>query len=197
MGICISLHKDFLGNDLGDETYQINTWNELATADFRSVDSKQRNVSLPLTQPLNTHSGDAARPTRGCPGPLRRDLNFQNILKAFLCYRTTVSGLTMLKASRQLLQKRESKIQKKRSRQRSWGRLIDRFKAATCCQSARFSSARSDVFSESKYMIKSNLKNFFIMDEEVSDLCEKVNNLSMDGIFSSKKPFNPDYLNIK
>ena len=46
-------------------------------------------------------------------------------------------------------------------------------------------------------MIKSNLKNFFIMDEEVSDLCEKVNNLSMDGIFSSKKPFNPDYLNIK
>jgi hypothetical protein len=24
------------------------------------------------------------------------------------------------------------------------------------------------------------------MDEEVSDLCEKVNNLSMDGIFASK-----------
>ena len=68
MGICISLHKDFLGNDLGDETYQINTWNELATADFRSVDSKQRNVSLPLTQPLSTHSGDAARRPEAAQG---------------------------------------------------------------------------------------------------------------------------------
>jgi hypothetical protein len=37
VSIYISLQNDFLGNDLGDETYQINTWNELATADFRSV----------------------------------------------------------------------------------------------------------------------------------------------------------------
>jgi hypothetical protein len=37
VSIYISLQEDFLGNDLGDETYQINTWNELATADFRSV----------------------------------------------------------------------------------------------------------------------------------------------------------------
>ena len=37
-------------------------------------------------------------------------------------------------------------------------------------------------------MVKSNLRNIFIMDEDFSDLGEKVNNFRMDGIFASDTP---------
>ena len=77
----------------------------------------------------------------GRPGPLRRDLNFQNSLKPFRCHRMTVSGLTTINDTCQFLQNRESKIQKRRSRLRSRGRLVDRFIMASCWQSARFSKA--------------------------------------------------------
>ena len=93
----------------------------------------------------------------GRPGPLRRDLNFQNSLKPFRCHRMTVSGLTTINGSCQLLQNRESKIQKRRSKFRSRGRLADRFIMATCWRSARFSRARSDVFSNPKSILNPSL----------------------------------------
>ena len=83
------------------------------------------------------------RADRRPPGPFCRDLNFQNSLKPFRCHRMTVSGLTMISASCQLVQKWESKIQKRRSRLRSRGRLIDRLIVTSCWRSAMFSSVRS------------------------------------------------------
>jgi hypothetical protein len=57
---------------------------------------------------------------------------------------------------------------------------MERFMAASCWRRARFSRARSDVFSDPKSMLQSNLRSFFIMDEDFSGLCEKVNNFSID-----------------
>ena len=82
----------------------------------------------------------------GCPRPLCRDLNLQNSLKPFLCHQTTVSGLTTIKATRQLIQIRESKTQNKRSRPRIRGRCTDRFMIASCWRSGMFSRAISGVF---------------------------------------------------
>lgn len=100
----------------------------------------------------------------GRPGPLERDLNLQNSLKPFLCHFTTVSGLTMIKVFRQSFQKRESKIQNKRSRLRNLGRLIERFIVASCWRNARFSKARSGYFLNPKSMFKSS----FIIDDELT-----------------------------
>ena len=109
--------------------------------------------------------------TGGRPGPLRRDLILQNSLKPFLCQRTTVSGLTTIKACRQLLQKRERIIQKRRSLARSCGHLADRFIVASCWRSARFSKTISKVFLNPKRMLKSKFSVIFIMDEALAGLC--------------------------
>ena len=56
------------------------------------------------------------RADRKPPGSLLPGLlNLQNSLKPFRCHRMTVSGLTMINDSCQLLQKRQSIIQKRRS----------------------------------------------------------------------------------
>ena len=116
----------------------------------------------------------------GRPGPLRRDLNFQNSLKPSRCHRMTVSGLTTINGSCQSLQNRASKIQKRRSRLRSRGRFADRFIMATCWRSARFSRARSDVFLNPKSILKISFISVFIMDEDVAGPCQKVNNFKTD-----------------
>jgi len=121
----------------------------------------------------------------GRPGPLSRDLNFQNSLKPFRCHRMTVSGLTTINGSCQLLQKRQSMIQKRRSFVRIWGRFLWRFRMANCWRSARFSRARSESFWGPNSMFKISLSNIFIMDANFAGLCENVNNLSKDGIFAS------------
>jgi len=57
---------------------------------------------------------------------------------------------------------------------------MDRFMAAICWRSARFSRTRSDAFSCPKSILNSNLRNFFKMDEDFSGFCEKVNNFSVN-----------------
>jgi len=101
----------------------------------------------------------------GRPRPLCRDLNLQNSLKPALCHRMTVSGLTTIKAARQLCQILESKIQKRRSRLRIRGRCTDRFMIASCWRSARFSKARSDAFVNPKRIFITSSNVIFIMDE--------------------------------
>jgi hypothetical protein len=59
------------------------------------------------------------------------------------CQPTTVSGRTSTTAVRQFLQIRRRPIQNSRPRVCSWGRLVARFIAISCCRSARFSRTSS------------------------------------------------------
>jgi hypothetical protein len=77
----------------------------------------------------------------GRPGLPVLDFHVQYSLNPFRCHLMTVSGWTMARAERQSGQRWESTTQKTRSRQRSFGRLTDCFKTATCCRRARFSKA--------------------------------------------------------
>src|SRR5215831_3952625 len=56
----------------------------------------------------------------------------------------TVSGLTMISASRQSFQSLERQTQKRRSRRRSFGRLTVRLRTRSCCRRTRISVA-SDI----------------------------------------------------
>ena len=72
-----------------------------------------------------------------------RDFQVQNARKPCRCQRITVSGRTRWRASRHPAQRRESHTQKARSRPPNRGRFERWRSRASCCWSARFSSARS------------------------------------------------------
>src|SRR5215813_11433608 len=57
----------------------------------------------------------------------------------------TVSGLTMISASRQSFQSLERQTQKRRSRRRSFGRLTARFRMRSCCRRTRISAASESL----------------------------------------------------
>ena len=83
-----------------------------------------------------------SEPIGGRPGLRRLDFQVQKSLKPWRCQRMMVSGRTRHKALRQAGQRRESQTQKKRSTGRNCGRLERCRRRASCCRSARFSSAR-------------------------------------------------------
>src|SRR5262245_16721180 len=57
----------------------------------------------------------------------------------------TVSGLTMISASRQSFQSLERQTQKRRSRRRSFGRLSERLRTRSCCRRTRISAASDSL----------------------------------------------------
>src|SRR5262245_30201702 len=73
----------------------------------------------------------------------RHDNHLQYKWKVWRCHAITVSGLTIIRASRQPTQIFESQTQKMRSVGRSLGRGWRSLKMASCCLRARFSRARS------------------------------------------------------
>ncbi len=87
-----------------------------------------------------------------------RDFHFQNKRNPWRCPPTTVSGLTMTRASFQRGHRRERKTQNTRSSGRSRGRGLSRFKTTTCWRRAMFSS-RNDarLRSNSRMKVTRNL----------------------------------------
>src|SRR5262245_14430556 len=57
----------------------------------------------------------------------------------------TVSGLTMISASRQSFQRLERQTQKRRSRRRSFGRVTVRLRTRICCRRTRISVASDSL----------------------------------------------------
>src|SRR5215471_3187445 len=80
--------------------------------------------------------------TAGRPPVLRSDSFVQKSRKTWRCQPMTVSGLTMIKDSRQPLQMRDNQTQKRRSLFLIAGRFRSRLRTANCRLKARFSSAR-------------------------------------------------------
>ena len=95
-----------------------------------------------LARAMVRTSSASSDPMRGRPVRPRRDFQVQNERKPFRCQRITVSGRTMWSASRHPAQRRESQTQKARSSDPNRGRFDRRRSRASCCLSARFSSAR-------------------------------------------------------
>ena len=81
--------------------------------------------------------------TVGLPVRPRRDFQFQKARKPCLCQRITVSGRSTLSVSRHRPHRRESHIQKRRSKGPNRGRFERRRSRASCCRSAKFSRTRS------------------------------------------------------
>jgi hypothetical protein len=81
--------------------------------------------------------------TRGRPVRPRRDFQVQKAGKPSRCHRITVSGRTRCNASRHPAHHFESHTQRRRSKRPNCGRFDRRRRRASCCRSARFSSARS------------------------------------------------------
>jgi len=94
-----------------------------------------------LARAMVRTSSASSDPMRGRPVRPRRDFQVQNERKPFRCQRITVSGRTMWSASRHPAQRRESQTQKARSSDSNRGRVDRRRSRASCCLSARFSSA--------------------------------------------------------
>jgi len=84
-----------------------------------------------------------AEPIDGRPVRAPRDFHVQKARKPCRCQRITVSGRTTWSASRHPAHRRESHTQKARSRGPNRGRFERWRNRASCCRSARFSSARS------------------------------------------------------
>jgi len=85
----------------------------------------------------------SSEPTGGRPVRPRRDFQVQKARKPSRCQRITVSGRTTCNASRHRTHRCESHTQKTRARGLNRGRFERRRSRASCCRSARFSSARS------------------------------------------------------
>src|SRR5262249_29766002 len=81
--------------------------------------------------------------TAGRPPVLRRDSFVQKSRKTWRCQPMTISGLTMIKDSRQPLQMRDNQTQKRRSLLLISGRFRYSLRTTNCCLKARFSRARS------------------------------------------------------
>ena len=81
--------------------------------------------------------------TVGRPGLPRRIFQVQNRRNPFRCQAITVSGLTMTRALRQLLQIPHSQAHKIRSTLTSLGRDAERCKTPSWWRRARFSSLRA------------------------------------------------------
>jgi hypothetical protein len=80
--------------------------------------------------------------TAGRPGPCRRLFQVQTSLKPVRCHRITVAGWTTETASVQPLHRRDSRTQNSRSAVRKRGRAAVRWRTASWCRNARFSSTR-------------------------------------------------------
>jgi len=85
--------------------------------------------------------------TAGRPGLPCRTFQAQNRRKLLRCQASTVSGLTMTGADRQLFQSWESHAQRSRSGGVSFGRFTESCRRPSWCRSARFSrwSAARDL----------------------------------------------------
>ena len=77
----------------------------------------------------------------GRPGRFGLERCVQRRRSHWRCHRSTVSGCTTIKAVRHSRHPLARRIQKSRSLRRSCGRFTVRVNAASCCRSARFSSA--------------------------------------------------------
>ena len=80
--------------------------------------------------------------TAGRPGPFRRLFQAQKSLKPARCHRITVAGWTTETASVQPPHRRDSRTQSSRSEGRRRGRGAVRWRTASWCRNARFSSTR-------------------------------------------------------
>src|SRR5262245_23323664 len=103
--------------------------------------------------------------TAGRPPVLRRDSFVQKSRKPWRCQPMTVSGLMMIKDSRQPLQMRDNQTQKRRSLFLITGRFRSRLRTANCCLKARFSSARSSrsLKLEVKKAVRKSRKLFMVL----------------------------------
>ena len=95
------------------------------------ISSAKRRISRRISSAI------LGRPPRG------RERQPQYNLKPARCQPTTVSGCTITKASAQPDQNRRRMVQKNRSRRFNCGRGHFRLRTASCCRSARISSAVS------------------------------------------------------
>ena len=97
----------------------------------------QRGFALPiLSTSVRMAAAVLGRPRRVCA-----ECWVQRRRSHWRCQRTTVSGCTTIKAMRQSRQALASSTQNSRSLVRRCGRLTVRRKTASCCRSAKFSSA--------------------------------------------------------
>jgi hypothetical protein len=80
--------------------------------------------------------------TAGRPGPCRRLFRVQKSLKPDRCHRITVAGWTTETAAAQPRHRWDSRTQSRRSEIRSRGRGAVRWRTASWCRKARFSSTR-------------------------------------------------------
>ena len=86
-----------------------------------------------------------------------QDFHFQMASKPWRCQRATVSGFTRIRLNSHLSQYRFNRIQKSRSRRRSFGRLTLRRRTASCWRSVRFSSSRLERSLQRARMTVSNM----------------------------------------
>ena len=96
-----------------------------------------------LAADIRRMSARTSGATAGRPGPFRRLFQVQKSLKPVRCHRITVAGWTMETASAQPVHRRDSRTQNSRSEGRSRGRGAVRWRTASWCRNARFSSTRA------------------------------------------------------
>ncbi len=102
------------------------------------IDQRVRLRQYP--DPLSARTSGASA---GRPGPCCRLFQVQKSLKPVRWHRMTVSGWTMATASAQPCHRRDSRTQNTRSEGRRRGRAAARWRTASWCRSARFSSTRA------------------------------------------------------
>ena len=141
---------------------------QIGHGSFRNLESQPEQFSvnpgrvpLGLAEAIFLTRSRISLQTRGLPGPL--DLNFQESLNPLWCQRTTVSGLTMTRASRQEVQIRESTNKKSRSTARIFGRLFVHIMTASCWRSARFLAERFEVILIFDHINETRISSVFIM----------------------------------
>lgn len=96
-----------------------------------------------LASAIRRMSARSSGATAGRPGPRCRLFQVQRSLKPVRCHRITVSGWTTATASAQPCHRRARKTQNSRSERRRRGRGAARWRTASWCRNARFSSTRA------------------------------------------------------
>ena len=108
-----------------------------------TFDSGRMEYKRGLARDIRRISARTSGETLGRPGPFRRLFQVQKSVKPARCQRMTVSGWTMETASAQPCHRWASKTQNSRSERRRRGRGAARWRTASWCRNARFSSTRA------------------------------------------------------
>jgi hypothetical protein len=99
----------------------------------------------------------------------RRLFHAQLRRNAWRCQPTTVSGRTRCSDCRQLVHNLDSSTQKSRSISVSRGRGWRAFQTASCCRSARFSSAKSRCVRTAERSVPRTIHSHLTIDRPIAD----------------------------